>query len=254
MAHFPSDEIMMKPQLPPLTVIIATYDRPAYLGKTLSALIPQLRGADEAIVVNDGGSHPTIPLGVKYLWQPHEGYRLASALNRGIANASNQFIVNLNDDCVPMAGFLDSYRQRIRRGVLLLGRLQFPYDYGSVPLPPGMPLYYDLGNYVPLLYGKLEGGYGGNICYSREDALMVGGFDERFNGCWGYEDTAFIKAMMLGGVSVERCFEAKAVHQPHPSRASKGCVERNRKLCHEVVAEYEKGIYPIFDLKKYLEE
>lgn len=244
-------KVPIRPQFPPLTVVVTTFNRPEYLNKTLSALVPQLRREDEAIVVNDGGPHPPIPEGVRYLWQRAEGWRLATTCNRGIANAANQFIVNLNDDCVPMAGFLDSYRRRIRRGVLLLGGFRFLYDHGSNPPPPGVPLYWERSEYIPLLAGKLEGGYGGNMCFSRDDALMVGGFDERFNGCWGYEDTAFIKAMMLRGVRVERCYEAKVEHQPHPINATLGGKERNRRICVEVVAEYERGIYPVFDWKKY---
>ena len=33
--------------------------------------------------------------------------------------------------------------------------------------------------------------HGGNFAFRRVDALDVGGFDEAYDGCWGYEDVDF---------------------------------------------------------------
>ncbi len=33
--------------------------------------------------------------------------------------------------------------------------------------------------------------HGGNIAYSKQRAIEIGGHDERFDGCWGYEDLEF---------------------------------------------------------------
>lgn len=228
-----------------LSIVVTTFNRPEYLKRTLDTLLHQLGEHDEVIVVNDGGEHPRLPEGVLYIWQERDGYRLATARNRGIAEAGNPYVVTLDDDCVPDQGFLEVYRKRVKPRLLLLGGLRFEYDPSETRYwPPEMSHTRERSEYVPLLHGKLEGGYGGNMCFNREDAIAVGGFDERFNGCWGYEDTAFVKAMMCSGVMVEKCYEAKATHIYHPPSFTVECKDRNRVLVREYAVEYEKGIYP----------
>jgi len=220
-----------------ISVIVITYNRPEYLKKTLDALIPQLMEDDEAIVVNDGSLHPELPEGVTYLWQKRQGYRLATARNRGIAHAKNPYIVSLDDGIVPDLGFLEAYRRRVKPKLLLLGGLRFEYDpQETFNWPSEMSRTYEYPDHMR--------GFGGQQCFYREDAVAVGGFDERFNGCWGYEDSAFIKAMTCSGVEVEKCFEAMATHIYHPPTFIEGHQNNNRGLMVEVAKEYEKGIYP----------
>lgn len=226
------------PPRKPLSVVVTTYDRPAHLGRTLAGLLPQLRKGDEAIVIDDGGPPKKVPKVVRYVRQHRLGYRLATARNRGLALAVNRFAVILDDDCVPDEGFLDAYRSRIGVGKLLLGGLRFQLDEKGAK-------FRERRKSIPLLKGRLEGGYGGNTCFAVEDAKAVGGFDERLNGCWGYEDTCFIRAMMLSGVAVEPCFEAKATHLWSPARADfEKCMERNRGICRELAKEYERKRFP----------
>jgi len=199
--------------------------------------MPQLAEDDEVIVVNDGGRHPALPAGVIYLWQERAGYRLATARNRGIAKAGNPYVVTLDDDCVPDQGFLEAYRRRVKPKLLLLGGLRFEYDpRETFNWPPEMPRTYERAD--------KDRGFGGQQCFCREDAVAVGGFDERFNGCWGYEDSAFLKAMMCSGVKLKKCFEAMATHLYHIPTFTEDCRDRNRLLMAEFVKEYEAGIYP----------
>jgi len=226
-----------------ISIIITFFNRPEYLKKTLKALIPQLIEGDEVIVVNDGGRHPTLPEGVIYLWQERQGYRLATARNVGIAQAGNPYVVSLDDGIVPDPEFLEAYRKRVKPRLLLLGGLRFKYDPKETRYwPPEMSRTYEYPDHMR--------GFGGQQCFCREDAVAVGGFDERFNGCWGYEDSAFLKAMMCSGVKVEKCFEAMATHLYHPPSFTEECKDRNRALMRVFVEEYEKGVYPKWRLEQ----
>ena len=220
-----------------ISIVITFFNRPQYLKKTLNALIPQLGEKDEIIVVNDGGIHPELPEEVTYLWQERQGYRLASARNRGIAQARNPYIVSLDDGIVPDPGYLEAYRRRVKPRVLLLGGLRFEYDpHETQYWPPEMPRTYEYPDHMR--------GFGGQQCFPKMDAVAVGGFDERFNGCWGTEDSAFIKALSCSGVVVEKCFEAMATHLYHPTSFTEDCKDRNSGLMLKFVKEYEKRIYP----------
>ena len=230
-----------------LSVVILTRNRPTYLAKSLAALMPQLREGDEAVVVN-GGDPVQAPAPAKVIDYPTQPYHLSSSRNRGIRETGNPALVFLDDDMAPAPGLLEAYRGRIREGVCLLGGIRFTYDYGATAPPPGIPWYHELEHSVHRWRGGYpdEGGYGGNLCVTRGDVLRVGGFDARFDGCWGWEDTALLVALKTVGVELEECHEAMTYHQYHEQGMIHGEKNRNRAVFEAVTAEYKRGIYPEF--------
>jgi glycosyltransferase involved in cell wall biosynthesis len=102
---------------PFFSVIIPTYERPAQLATCLHSLahLDYPRDRFEVIVVNDGGSDPTLgsvvgqfcgPLEVRLLAQKNTGP--AGARNFGAANARGEFLAFTDDDCAPDPGWLRS--------------------------------------------------------------------------------------------------------------------------------------------------
>jgi glycosyltransferase involved in cell wall biosynthesis len=86
-----------------VSVIIPTYNRAALIGETMESVIRQTRPVDEIIVVDDGSTDNTdqvlIPYKLyikKYIKQPNSGP--AAARNRGIREASGEFIAFLDSD------------------------------------------------------------------------------------------------------------------------------------------------------------
>ena len=92
--------------MPPLTVIIATFNRSAYLQKLLISLTRQtLRGkAFEVVLIDDGSTDDTRSLAssfsdklnLSYYFQENSG--AAAARNQGIAKARGDILVFLDDD------------------------------------------------------------------------------------------------------------------------------------------------------------
>jgi cellulose synthase/poly-beta-1,6-N-acetylglucosamine synthase-like glycosyltransferase len=108
------------PDTPPsISVIIAHYEQPVQLARTLSALARQSHPASltQIIVVDDGSSQPpVVPEHVRLLVQADRGFRLAAARNLGAAAARNSVLVFLDADTAPEPDYL---RQNTRLPALV---------------------------------------------------------------------------------------------------------------------------------------
>ena len=91
-------------ELPPVSVIIPTFNRAAVLGRAMDSVLGQTYPHFELIVVDDGSTDQTRDLVVscdatiRYLYQPNQGP--AAARNAGIAAARFDLLAFLDsDDC-----------------------------------------------------------------------------------------------------------------------------------------------------------
>ena len=113
----------MKPGLPLLSVIIATYQRPRQLLNCLAALSRQhyAHNRFEVIVVDDGGGISLTKvlerfknkLNLTLLQQENTG--APAARNAGAARAKGEFLVFTDDDCIPAADWLKCLAEKHKR-------------------------------------------------------------------------------------------------------------------------------------------
>jgi len=100
----------VQPAEPPtVSVIVAHYDQPEQLARTLHALSRQDHPADhtEILVVDDGSpTTPVVPAHVRLLRQDDRGFRLAAARNLGAAAATGDVLVFLDADTAPEPSYL----------------------------------------------------------------------------------------------------------------------------------------------------
>lgn len=102
--------------MPNASVLISTYNEPQWLEWVLLGYARQTFTDFEMIVVDDGSTadtrariealRPYLPYPLQHFWQPDEGYRKCTAMNRGIAMANSDYLVFSDGDCVPRADFL----------------------------------------------------------------------------------------------------------------------------------------------------
>jgi cellulose synthase/poly-beta-1,6-N-acetylglucosamine synthase-like glycosyltransferase len=95
-----------------VSIIIPTFDGASRIGACLYALTKQTAGRDiEILVVNDGSTDSTVDVVTLYseirlISQANAGP--AAARNRGASEARGALILFTDDDCVPMAGWLEA--------------------------------------------------------------------------------------------------------------------------------------------------
>lgn len=97
--------------LPRVSVIVAHYDQPDELARTLAALAAQDHPADrlEIIVADDGSPHPVrVPAGVRVVRQEDRGFRLAAVRNLGVRASTGDILCFLDADTAPEPGYISA--------------------------------------------------------------------------------------------------------------------------------------------------
>ena len=227
-----------------ISIIINTKNREEFLYKTLNAIKPQLRKGDQAIIVSDGGPYTVDMHPFIFLRQPDKGYRLATARNLGLRHCTNATVITTDEGCIPHKGWLKAFRKAINSKTVLQGLVRFQR------MPQGQP---------PYPYGEWEGRpreggalpdelrirtWGANICFRRLEAQAIGGFDERFNGYWGFNDVAFVYALYCNGARYVPCYDAVLDHLWHKATATIASINRSEPLFHSVIEEYRQKQFP----------
>ncbi|WP_209020825.1 glycosyltransferase [Nocardioides sp. 1609] len=91
-----------------VSVVVAHYEQPAQLDRTLAALRRQTRPPDEVVVADDGSREaPVVPPGVRLVRQDDDGFRLAAVRNLGVAASTGEVLVLLDADTTPEPDFVD---------------------------------------------------------------------------------------------------------------------------------------------------
>ncbi len=162
-----------------LSIIIPTCNRNDLLGKCLDLLAPTVQQVGEmyeVIVTDDGKEHPARKLiEEQYPWVTWlEGPRRGPAANRnnGARNSSGDWLVFIDDDCLPDTRLLYEYKNIIMKnpGTLVFEGCILPDDWRLLNA--------DMAE-CPV---NKEGGlfWSANICIHTSIFKKVSGFDESF--------------------------------------------------------------------------
>ena len=105
-----------------ISVIITTYNKAKYLSLTLAGYVRQSFKDFELVIVDDGSTDDTSDvikkyssiLNIKYIPVTHIG--IAKAKNKGIENASYDYVILTDDDRIPCDGFVEKHKKRLDEG------------------------------------------------------------------------------------------------------------------------------------------
>lgn len=113
------------------SVIISTYNSPAWLEKTLWGFFAQSRRDFELVVADDGSRDETgrflkdiarrSPVPMLHVWQPDDGFQKSRILNKAMALARGERVLMTDGDCVPRADFVDVHTRLAGPGHFLTG-------------------------------------------------------------------------------------------------------------------------------------
>lgn len=162
-------------------------------------------------------------LEITLIRQPKLAHPMAQsrARNLGLTIARYPWVVNLDADSVPGYDYLVTLQRYLEgspdQGLIITGLREFvarealdevqvasgKIDFSSLPQTASPSNYgQPLDRRIPHIYqlDSVEHPWGYihacNCAYRREDARRIGGYDEIYDGNWGYEDTDFAYRMI----------------------------------------------------------
>lgn len=114
-----------------VSVILSTYESPAWLTKVIWGYAAQTHRQFEIVIADDGSSHATAQcieqlrratqLSLHHVWQTKQGFGKCRILNRAIRAASADYLVFSDGDCIPRADFLAQHVRLAAPGRMLSG-------------------------------------------------------------------------------------------------------------------------------------
>ena len=114
-----------------VSVIFSTYNQPSWLEKCLWGFACQTRLPDEVLVADDGSTRqtkdlldqlaPTLPFPIKHIWQPDEGFQKCRILNKAAAQASGEYLIFTDGDCIARNDFVAQHLRLAKPGQFLSG-------------------------------------------------------------------------------------------------------------------------------------
>ena len=230
-----------------VSLIVTTYNRPDALAAVLAGLLAQQDRGFEVLVADDGSRDDTrqlvertaggAPIRITHVWQEDRGFRAGAARNRAVAQASGEYLVFLDGDCVPRPDFVARHRGLAERGWMVAGnRILLSESFTREVLERRLPIHawtleqwsdahrrgainrtaplrtLPLGPLRRLGARRWERVRTCNLGLWTDDFRAVNGFDEAFEG-WGFEDSDL--AVRLLNLGVRRKYGAFATGVLH---------------------------------------
>jgi glycosyltransferase involved in cell wall biosynthesis len=231
-----------------VSVIVSTYENPSALALVLDALGRQTFPDFELLVADDGSGDPTRAVVesfagrarqvVRHVWQPDQGVRRNTILNRAVLAAAGDYLVFLDGDCIAPPGWLAAHLAAAAPGwfvsgskLLLSERLTQALFRGEVraeTLHRWSPWWREIGksrrlamSRLPLVRTLLDfnrrprcGWVGEDSSTWAEHIHRVGGFDQRFTLVW--DDADFCERLKSAGIRGRSIrYRAPVLHLEH---------------------------------------
>lgn len=223
------------------SVLVATYNRPETLKLILRALDIQTAREFEVIICDDGSKPETLEMAkslcgglgysVRYVWHEDRGFRKSRILNRGIIASRTDYLLFLDDDCIPHSRYIEGHLRRRRPDTLVFGKFikvkPAQIRLLTEELVQGKGLeekpFLTCGKKIDLALNRLRFYsqllrkkplrpklYGANFAVDKASLYRVNGFNEQFEG-WGYEDNELRLRLVNSGVAMREAITAAIV-------------------------------------------
>lgn len=248
------------------SLLISTYNWPEALELVLLSVDNQSEKPDEILIADDGSSEDTIRLieefqkklivPIHHFWHEDKGFRKAIILNKAIASATGDYLIQVDGDCILHKDFIRDHKAFATPNVYLFGsrvniREEFlPKLFASQKMKFGffakgikkrtrnlrIPTLSDLYKTTNQFSDKMRGC---NISFWREDVISVNGYNEQFEG-WGREDSELILRMMHNGVLGRRIRYRGIVYHIWHKVKDQSRFEINDSIQEKVIQEKSK--------------
>lgn len=254
------------------SVIVTTYNRPDALACVLRALAAQDDQGFEVLVADDGSTQDTalliqniangFPVSLLHVWQEDAGFRAGAARNRACAQATGDYLIFLDGDCIPLPDFITRHKQLAEHGWFVAGnRILLSETFTIQALTQAMPLHQRsklqwlkdrwrgrINRWLPLIGmtdgvwrkrspQRWQGARTCNLAVWQEDFAAVNGFDEAYAG-WGHEDADLAIRLLRKGIQrKDGRFGTAVLHLWHRENDRSHLQENQRRLEHILASQ-----------------
>lgn len=233
----------------------------------------------EVIIADDGSKEETnglienfkqsFPVPLKHVWHPDKGFRLAAIRNKAIAEATSEYIVQIDGDLVLHTLFISDHLDIKKPGYFTAGSRVMLSEattqqliqtrsidvkkYGAPALNTNSFRSKLLRNFLAERY-KSKGKFryyvkGCNMAFFKKDLLAINGYNESFEG-WGCEDREIAVRLINSGTKKQFLKNGGICYHLYHKTPSKENEEKNECLMKEAMDKQSTWIED--GLSKYL--
>ncbi|GAL67930.1 glycosyltransferase family 2 protein [Jejuia pallidilutea] len=233
-----------------VSVIISTYNKPAYLEKVLWSYQFQTFKNFEVVIADDGSTDDTkmlikkiakkVNYSIQHVWQPDDGFQKTKILNKATVAAKAKYLIYTDGDCVARNDFISTHIALRHNGIALSGgyfklteSVSRKITLDVIASQVCFSAYWLLQNGQPKSFkmNKLSASKikttilnvitptkatfdGMNVSAWKQDILAVNGFDERME--YGGEDRELGERLMNYGIKFKQIrYSAVCLHLYH---------------------------------------
>lgn len=258
------------------SLVASTYNWPEALELLLLSVKLQTLLPKEVIIADDGSTEETrklinsfqknFPVPLIHLWQEDRGMRKTSIMNKAIAHATGDYIIEIDGDIIMHPEFIKDHCSLAEKRTFLYGSRvniqkekltslfdtkQVHFNYFSKGIKKRnrtlrIPLLANLAKKESKRSSKLRGC---NMSFWRADFILINGYNEAMTG-WGMEDSEMIQRLINDGVSGKRLKYKGIVYHIYHNEQDKGSVPVNQQI--EIDTEKNKTTRIAKGIDQYL--
>jgi len=257
------------------SLVIATYNWPEALELVLLSILKQSVFPSEILIADDGSTKETKQLierysskfksGIKHIWQKDKGFQKTSILNKSIAKARGEYIIQIDGDIIIQTHFIKDHVQMAEKGFFIHGSRTFLNDVTTQKavknsiinfsfFSPGITNRFNslhslfLSKILSNKNNNLKGTRGCNFSFWKQDFIKANGYNEDMTG-WGKEDTELsVRLMNSGKQKLKLKCLAVCYHLHHKISSKEGLninnsilslvIKEKREICINGISKY----------------
>jgi len=259
-------------KLPSCSLVTPTYNWPEALELLLLSVLNQTHLPNEVIIADDGSREETklliekfqkkFPIPLVHIWQEDVKNRKPRIMNKAIAAAKYDYIVEIDGDIIMNKFFIEDHLKNAEKGFYLFGSRvniqknilnhlfqskKIDFNVFSKGIKKRMrtiriPFMMNFAKPHSSRSKKLRGC---NMSFWREDFIKINGFNENLVG-WGIDDSEMIQRLHNIGIQGKRLkYAGIAFHIYHPEQSKSHLAINNeieRITTENKITYIEKGV------------
>jgi len=257
---------------PNCTLVASTYNWPEALELLLLSVLNQSVLPNEVIIADDGSGEDTknlienfkktFPVPLVHIWQEDLKNRKSRIMNKAIAAAKYDYIVEIDGDIILNKHFIEDHLAYAQKGHYLFGsrvniqekllpelfsKKNIDFNFFSKGIKKRsrtirIPFLMNFAKSVDKCSKKLRGC---NMSFWKEDFIKINGYNESIVG-WGMEDSEMIQRLHNIGIKGKRLKYTGIVYHIYHKEQSRSNVPVNSEIENQTIknklTSVEKGV------------